>query len=127
SAFVVWYFLLGAGVEESAARNLVLLLMVLLENCHVFNCRSERISAFRVPLSRNYLLILGVIAAQGIHILSMYIPFMQDVLGVSPVTFEEWLIFLGIALILIAVMEVYKFVGKFRNREVGGVFPLQAV
>lgn len=121
SAFVVWYILLGAGVEESAARNLVLLLMVLLENCHVFNCRSESISAFRIPLSRNYLLIIGVIAAQGIHILSMYIPFMQEVLGVSPVTFEEWLIFLGIALILIGVMEVYKFVGKFRNPETNGV------
>ncbi len=121
SAFVVWYLLIGAGVEESAARNLVLLQMVLLENCHVFNCRSERISAFRVPLSRNYFLIIGVIAAQGIHILSMYIPFMQDVLGVSPVTFEEWLIFLGIALVLIAVMEVYKFVGKFRNNEMNGV------
>jgi len=122
SAFVVWYFLIGTGVEESAARNLVLLLMVLLENCHVFNCRSERISVFRIPISRNYFLIIGVIAAQGIHILSMYIPFMQDVLGVSPVTFEEWLIFLGIALILIAVMEAYKFIGKFRNKEKGG-FP----
>ena len=49
SAFVVWYFLIGAGVEETAARNLVLLLMVLLENAHVFNCRSESISAFRIP------------------------------------------------------------------------------
>jgi magnesium-transporting ATPase (P-type) len=117
SAFVIWYFLLGAGVEESAARNMILLLMVLLENCHVFNCRSESTSAFRIPISRNYLLIIGVIAAQGIHILSMYIPFMQDVLGVSPVTFEEWLTFLVIALVLIAVMEVYKFVGKFRNTE----------
>ena len=121
SAFVVWYFLLGAGVEESAARNLVLLLMVLLENCHVFNCRSESMSAFRVPVSRNYFLIIGVIAAQGIHILSMYIPFMQDVLGVAPVTFDEWLIFFMMALTLIAVMEVYKYGGKFRNRVAGGV------
>ncbi len=121
SAFAAWYFLIGTGVEEAAARNLVLLLMVFLENCHVFNCRSERRSAFRVPISRNYFLIIGVIAAQGIHILSMYIPFMQEVLGVSPVTFEEWLIFLFIALILIAVMEVYKFVGKFRNNGANGV------
>ena len=97
------------------------MLMVLLENCHVFNCRSESISAFRVPISRNYYLVLGVIAAQGIHILSMYIPFMQDVLGVSPVTFEEWLIFLGIALVLIGVMEVYKFIGRFRNTGTGGM------
>jgi len=121
SAFAVWYFLIGTGIEETAARNLVLLLMVFLENCHVFNCRSERRSAFRVPISRNYFLIIGVIAAQSIHILSMYIPFMQEVLGVSPVTFEEWLIFLFIALILIAVMEVYKFVGKFRNNEANDV------
>lgn len=121
SAFVLWYFLIGTGVEESAARNLVLLLMVLLENVHVFNCRSETISALRVPISRNYFVIIAVIAAQGIHILSMYIPLMQDVLGVTPVTFEEWLIFLGIALVLMAVMEAYKFVGKFRNNETGGV------
>jgi len=112
SAFVVWYFLIGAGVDETAARNLVLLLMVLLENAHVFNCRSESVSAFRIPISRNYFVIIAVIAAQGIHILSMYIPFMQDVLGVAPVTFEEWLFFLGIALLLIAVMETYKFLGK---------------
>jgi hypothetical protein len=46
----------------------------------------------------------------------MYISFMQEVLGVSPVTFEEWLFFLMIALVLIAMMEVYKFAGKFRNR-----------
>lgn len=121
SAFAVWYFLIGSGVEEATARNLVLLLMVLLENCHIFNCRSERRSAFRIPVSRNYFLIIGVIAAQGIHILSMYIPFMQDVLGVEPVTFEEWLIFLFIALLLIAVMEVYKFVGKYRNTWSNGV------
>jgi magnesium-transporting ATPase (P-type) len=127
SAFAVWYFLMGTGVEESAARNLILLLMVLLENCQVFNCRSESLSAFRVPLSRNYFLIIAVIAAQGIHILSMYIPFMQDVLGVSPVTFGEWLTLLGIALILIAVMEVYKFMGKFRKKETGTIIPAYSV
>jgi magnesium-transporting ATPase (P-type) len=127
SAFVIWYFLIGTGVEESAARNLVLLLMVLLENAHVFNCRSESISAFRIPISRNYFLIIAVIAAQGIHIMSMYIPFMQDVLGVSPVTVEEWLFFLGIALVLIAVMEAFKFIGKLRNNETNGVAQVRTV
>ena len=57
----------------------------------------------------------------------MYIPFMQDVLGVSPVTFEEWLFFLGIALVLIAVMEMYKFVGKFRTYETSGAPQVKAV
>ncbi|WAC04374.1 MAG: HAD-IC family P-type ATPase [Methanoregula sp.] len=127
SAFVVWGFLIGAGYEENTARNLLLLLMVLLENCHVFNCRSEYISAFHVPLARNRFLILGVIAAQGIHILSMYIPFMQNALGVSPVTFDEWFLLLGISLGVIAVMELYKFVGKFRSNETSGAVPVQGI
>jgi hypothetical protein len=55
-------------MEEASARNCVLLLMVLLQNVHVFNCRSESTSAFRVPLHRNWILIFGVLAAQGIHI-----------------------------------------------------------
>jgi len=117
SAFVLWWFLIGTGTSELAARNLVLLLMVLLENCHVFNCRSEYASAFRVPLSRNYLIIIAVIAAQGLHILSMYVPFMQEILGVAPVSFGEWLAFLAIALVLIGVMEGYKIIVRYLARE----------
>jgi P-type Ca2+ transporter type 2C len=117
-AFFTWWWLQGAGWEAGEARNLLLLLMVLLENVHVFNCRSEYDSAFRVPLSRNWLLVGGVLAAQGIHIASMYIPFMRGVLGVSPVSFLQWLYMFLLALILLAVMEVFKLV-KRRLRKSG--------
>ncbi len=112
TAFFTWWWLKGAGWEVADARNLVLLLMVLLENVHVFNCRSEYESAFKVPLSNNWILMGGVVAAQGIHIASMYIPFMQDVLGTSPVSFLEWIYMLLLALILLVVMEAFKFVRK---------------
>ena len=82
--------------------------MVLLENVHVFNCRSERVSAFRVPLKRNPLLICGVLVAQGIHILMMQWPFMQKVLGVAPVTLQAWGMLLGLATVLLVVMELFK-------------------
>jgi P-type Ca2+ transporter type 2C len=106
----VWYYLINNGWEAGEARNLLLLLMVLLQNFHVFNCRSETTSAFRIPVSRNYLLIGGVIAAQGIHIGSMYIPFMQELLGVSPVSLKEWSILMGIAFTIIVVMEFFKII-----------------
>jgi magnesium-transporting ATPase (P-type) len=95
-------------MEVSEARNFVLLLMVLLQNVHVFNCRSERVSAFKVPLKRNPLLIGGVLVAQGIHILVMQWPFMQKVLGVAPVGFASWSALLGIAALLLIVMEYFK-------------------
>ncbi len=107
-AFGVWFWLLETGWNEFEARNIVLLLMVLLENVHVFNCRSEYASAFKVPIRRNVILIAGVLAAQGIHILSMYVPFMQTVLNVSPVSLGQWINMLALALILLVVMEIFK-------------------
>lgn len=111
-AFSTWAWLLSQGVGVPEARNFVLLLMVLLENFHVFNCRSERASAFRVPLQRNPLLIGGVLVAQGVHILVMQWPFMQRVLEVAPVSFGAWLSLLGLASLLLVVMELFKYVRR---------------
>ncbi|OIO02454.1 MAG: ATPase [Elusimicrobia bacterium CG1_02_56_21] len=108
TAYAAWLFLLTSGVQEGRARNLILLLMVLLENVHVFNCRSETVSAFRIPLRRNLLLIAGVVSAQGIHIACMHLPFMQKVLGIAPVSYSDWLAVLAPALLLPVVMEVFK-------------------
>ena len=113
-ALGAWYWLLSSGWDEFAARNLVVLLMVLLENFHVFNCRSEYHSAFRVPISRNYLLIAGVIAAQGIHILALYVPFLQSVLQLQPVSPVEWLSLLALASLVVVVMEIFKAARKHR-------------
>ncbi|MDK2890469.1 MAG: hypothetical protein PWR21_1101 [Methanoculleus sp.] len=113
-ALGAWYWLLSNGWDEFAARNLVVLLMVLLENFHVFNCRSEYLSAFRVPISRNYLLVAGVIAAQGIHILALYVPFLQNVLQLQPVSLVEWLSLLALASSVVVVMEIYKAVRNHR-------------
>lgn len=116
-AFGFWIFLTeyqGMAVEQ--ARNMVLLLMVLMQNVHVFNCRSETISAFKVPISRNKVLIFGVILAQGIHILSMQLPFMQNVLRVEPISFFEWAEVLILAIPLLLVMELFKWFKK-RNSK----------
>ena len=111
-AFGAWVYLIHAGWEESAARNLLLLLFVLLQNVHVFNCRSEYASAFRVPLKRNYILVGGVLAAQGLHILAMHLPFMQSILRVEPTSLREWAGLLMPALAMLVVMEIFKAVRK---------------
>jgi len=114
--FGAWSWLLKSGLDEFAARNKILLLMVLFENLHVFNCRSETESAFRVPLRRNVVLVFGVLAAQGLHLLSMQVPFMQAVLRTSPVSLKEWLIFLGAALPVLVAMEIFKISRKSSTR-----------
>ncbi len=111
--FGVWFWLINvAHMEEFAARNIILLLMVFMQNFHAFNCRSEVTSAFKVPISRNFILVFGILIAQGIHILSLQLPFMQDVLRVEPVSFTQWGLILLFAIPMIIVMEMFKLVSK---------------
>jgi len=107
-AFVFFWWLTANGTEETAARNLLLLLMVLFENFHVFNCRSESHSLFSVPIRNNRFLVIGVILLQGLHILSLHLPFMQDLLGLVPVSLDQWLLCVCLGSIVIVVMEGFK-------------------
>jgi len=118
--FGVWAWLAPAtDAEIAASRNLLLLLMVLLQNLHVFNCRSEYVSAFKVPLRRNTILVFGVLAAQGLHILSMQIPFMQSLLRIEPISFKQWGTLLLMAVPILAAMELFKAV-RGRRGEMAG-------
>lgn len=107
-AFLLFFLLLDRGYSEESSRNIVLLLMVLFENVHVFNSRSERNSIFKINHLNNKFLLISVLAAQLLHIASMHIPFMQNLLHLEPVTLSMWLILLGIALLMIIVMEIEK-------------------
>ena len=116
-AFGLWLYLNKfTDMSEFHARNMVLLLMVLMQNLHIFNCRSERRSTFNIPISRNYLLILFVILTQAIHIASMHIPFMQSILRVEPITLQEWGYILVLAFPLLLLMELYKWWGRKREK-----------
>lgn len=111
--FGLWYYLnTYTQMDELHARDLILLLMVFMQNFHAFNARSESVSAFKVPLKRNVILVFGVIAAQGIHILSMHIPFMQTILRIEPVTLTQWAYILALAVPILLVMEVFKYVRR---------------
>ncbi len=111
-AFAFFWWLLRAGVDEFQARNMLLLLMVIFENVHVFNCRSETRSVARVPLSANWFVVLAVAAAQLVHIGAMYTPGISDVLEIQPVGFADWLAVLGLGLSAVVVMEAYKLVKR---------------
>lgn len=111
-AFALFYTLLHTGYSEDASRNITLLLMVLFENVSTFNSRSENNSIFKINNFQNKFLWISVIAAQSAHIISMYNPFMQSLLNISPVEPAIWISLIIIALTLVAVMEAEKFFRK---------------
>lgn len=110
-AFLLFGWLLGpGGYELVEARNMTLLFLVLFDNVHVLNCRSETRSVLRIPLRANPVLIATLVGAPVLHGLAMYTPGLRDVLDLQPATGWEWL-FLGLlAASVLLVGEGYKIV-----------------
>ena len=111
--FILWYVLNNKfNMPVKEARNYILLLMVLLQNIHVFNCRSEKISAFKVSLKNNIFVVYAALGALLLHVVCMNWPLMQNVLQTNPVEILDFLIMLIMALPLLFIMEYFKLFNK---------------
>ncbi len=108
AAFAFYAWSLNRGMDEALARNLLLLLMVLFENVHAINARSETRSVFVVPLAANPFLIVAILGAQGLHIGAMYQPGLGGLLDVQPIGIGDWATVAAIAASLFVVMEAHK-------------------
>jgi magnesium-transporting ATPase (P-type) len=112
--FAGWWYMINSGWEEAAARNGVLTLLVMLQFYHVFNCRSEHTSLFRIPLRNNRILAFGMLAAFVLHILATEVPFLQSLLRTESLPIQYWAIFGVVGALLMIVMELYKLSQKKR-------------
>ena len=102
--------------QVHTARNALLLLMVLFENIHIGNCRSETKSALRLSPLRSPILLGGAILAFSIHVLMMLTPFGQSLLGTAPVSMREALVLFALALTIFPVMELHKWSWAKRHK-----------
>jgi magnesium-transporting ATPase (P-type) len=120
AAFVVFRVWLDAGTQAatdhgvvgatalSAARHATLLVMVLFENVHLANCRSETHSAFSTPPWKSPLLLTGTLTALAVHLLAMHWPPAQAILDVAPASGREWLVLSAVALTILPAIELHK-------------------
>ncbi|MEQ1903780.1 MAG: HAD-IC family P-type ATPase [Pirellulaceae bacterium] len=106
--FAVYFTAVQAGWEVVDARNLLLLVMVLFEIFHVGNCRSETRSAFALSPLRSPVLFFGTVGAFLVHLLGMYVPFMQDILGTQPVAPWLWGVAISISILIVPAVELHK-------------------
>lgn len=110
--FIVWAYLLNKGMQLELARGYIMALMVFVQNIHVFNCRSENISAFKISLKSNPLILITIIGAIGIQIFIMENEFLSNLLKVSSVPYMDMLILFILSIVILIVMEIYKYYKK---------------
>lgn len=97
-------------------RNLMLLLLIMFGNIHALSSRSEARSIFKIPLVSNLFLLAAVPLAQLIHFIAMYVPGLNHVVGISPVTLNEWGLLLLIALVFLGIEELHKCSIRLREK-----------
>jgi magnesium-transporting ATPase (P-type) len=96
------------GWSDQSARNLLLLTMVLFENFHIGNCRSETKSAFYFSPLRSPVLFFGTLGALLLHIVAMYVPVLQSVLQTEPVDLSMWVLVAAVAVLVVPAVEWHK-------------------
>ena len=116
-AFYVYWSAHAGGASDQDARNLTLMIMVLFGNVHALSSRSETKSLFRMHPTANLFLALAVPGALCIHLLSMQVPGLRDVLQISPIALATFGKLLGVAAIFFAIEELHKALLRARKRR----------
>jgi magnesium-transporting ATPase (P-type) len=119
-AFLTFRWLLPETPDDAdvaTARNALLMLMVLFENIHIGNCRSETRSALFFAPWRSPLLLIGAATAFLVHLAMLYVPFGRSLLGTQPLDGQQWVTLLLLALTIFPAMEAHKWLWYLRHRN----------
>ncbi|KAK4492023.1 hypothetical protein RD792_002812 [Penstemon davidsonii] len=94
------------------AMTLSLSVLVAIEMFNSLNALSEDGSLVSMPPWVNPWLLLAMSVSFGLHFLILYVPFFATIFGIVPLSLNEWLLVLAVALPVILIDEVLKFVGR---------------
>lgn len=94
------------------ASTLSLSVLVAIEMFNSLNALSEDGSLLTMPPWVNPWLLLAMSVSFGLHFLILYVPFLAQVFGIVPLSFNEWLLVLIVALPVIIIDEILKFIGR---------------
>ncbi len=120
AGFAVFQWCLAQGWSVETSRNALLMLMVLFENVHILNCRSETRSAFLMSPFRSPVLMLGILGAFSAHMAMTYLPLGNLVLSTEPIDAGLWFLLLAVSLPILLVMELHKLSWALRQRASAG-------
>lgn len=116
--FVVWFYLIKVvQMDVGVARGYIMALMVFIQNIHVFNCRSEKASAFHISLTSNKLILYGVLVSVGLQLIVMEVNVFSKFLQTTTVPVLHMIYLIMVGFLVLMVMEIYKRIQA--NREEG--------
>ncbi|MGB8645606.1 MAG: cation-translocating P-type ATPase [Anaerolineae bacterium] len=117
AGFVAEYYWLAPG-DLDRARSVTLYLCIFAQNLHAFNIRSQKLSIFQLGLFSNPWLIYSFLSVTAITILTAYVPLFNAILQTKPIGLAEWGVIIGLAILPVIAMEIYKAVRRRVDRGI---------
>lgn len=116
-AFGVFSYIFEQTGDQGLAQNATLMVMVLFGNIHALSSRSETRSIFSIRYLSNRFLAIATPGALGVHLISMWIPGLNSLIGLAPLPISVLgLAVLG-ALAFLLVEEGHKLTIRRRARS----------
>lgn len=112
----VFYWMLRQDASLEEARSVAMTQMVMFQFFHVFNSRSLRRSAFRIPLTANPFLAISMVLAGLAHLGVLYLPLMQGVFGTVPLDPVHWGVVIAVGSSILVAVEIEKVFLRRRER-----------
>ena len=112
-ALEVYYF----EAELIKAQTMAFTVLVFCQKFHVFNCRSEWTSVFKLGVFSNRMLNWSVVIILSTQLLLVYVPSLQTIFKVVPLNLVDWAIVIAFSIQPLLLMEVVKWVRKRRRGE----------
>ena len=114
---VVFHRMLNLGYDLATARAMVLTLLVLFNFFMAMSARSETLPIYRLNPLRNPFLMIASLAALAIHFGALYFPPVAGVLGVGPLSAQQWGVCWLLALTVLVLSEADKLIRAVLRRH----------
>ena len=106
-----WFAQLTAVGESGHGMTMAFLTMSMCEIFHSFNMRSQRKSVFTLK-GQNKVLWAAMLGSLVLTTLVIEVPFLANAFGFTPIGFVEYAIAMGLAILVIPVVEIVKLIQR---------------
>ena len=111
--FFYWLYLIKfKEVDVNVARGYVMILMIIIQNLHAFNCRSEDKSISEINFFSNKVFLIGILGSIILGILVMEVDTLAVLLKTTSIPLKDFTLLFALGLLILLIMEIYKEIKK---------------
>ena len=108
----MWLFDVFQSEGLIKAQTIAFTSIVMFEVFQAISCRSVHKPVFVVGLFANKWLWIAILSSVALQMLITYVPFLQPIFHMAPLSWQNWLLILGVAFVGFIYLELHKYFAR---------------